>query len=69
MLFRKTMEKSCACCARAIKIDEDTMACRRKGPVPADGACRCFRYDPFKRIPEAPMPEPDHIETDGDFSL
>lgn len=68
MLFRK-VEKSCSYCTRAIKIDEETMACRRKGPVSVDGACRAFRYDPLKRIPEAPEMELPVPEDDADYSL
>ena len=68
MLFRRRMERACAYCARAVKIDEDTVACRRKGPVPADGSCGRFKYDPLKRVPERP-----HVELprddDADYSL
>ena len=69
MLFRSKIERSCAYCARAVKADDDTMVCRRRGPVSMDGSCRRFRYDPLKRVPEAmsaglpPQPE------DADFSL
>ena len=45
------------------------MVCRRKGPVSADGSCRRFRYDPLKRIPEAPSAELPPEPTDADYSL
>ena len=51
MLFRKKMERSCAYCSRAVKIDEDTMVCVKRGVVCPEDACRRFRYDPLKRIP------------------
>jgi hypothetical protein len=51
-----------------VRIDEDTVACRRKGPVPAEGSCRRFKYDPLKRIPERPhagLP----VDDEADYSL
>ena len=68
MLFRK-IEKSCSYCVHAIKIDDNTMACKRKGPVPVDGSCRCFRYDPFKRIPEGVELELPEQDEEADYSL
>lgn len=69
MLFRRKMERACAYCARAVKIDEDTMVCIKKGPVEADGACRRFRYDPLKRVPEPVGVELPLGREDADYSL
>ena len=69
MLFRKKIERACAYCARAVKADEDTMVCRKKGPVSANESCRRFRYDPLKRIPEAPSAELPPQPKDADYSL
>lgn len=68
MLFRK-IEKSCSYCAHALKIGENVMGCKKKGPVPADGACRRFRYDPLKRVPEAPEAEAPMSDEEADYSL
>lgn len=69
MLFRKKIEKSCAYCTKAIKMDENTMVCKHKGPVSVDNFCCRFRYDPFKRIPESPDVEFLSAEENADFSL
>ena len=51
MLFRKKIERSCLYCKYSTKLDEDRLLCAKKGIVMADGECRRFRYDPFKRVP------------------
>ena len=68
MLFRRKIERACAYCVHAVKIDEDTMVCRRRGPVPIDSSCRRFSYDPLKRVPEAASSLPQSRE-DADYSL
>ena len=53
---------------RVLELDEDTMLCKRKGPVRKDGCCRRFCYDPLRREP-SPRRE-TLLSTDGlDFSL
>ena len=52
MLFRKKIDKMCACCAYGTAIDEDTVQCRKKGQKNYDDKCLLFRYDPCKRVPE-----------------
>ena len=54
MLFRKSIEPSCAYCARGGTISEDQVICTRQGVVPAVYHCRHFRYDPLRRVPPAP---------------
>ena len=68
MLFRRKIERACGYCARAVRIDEDTVACRRKGPVPAEGSCHRFKYDPLKRIPERPYNDLP-VDEEADYSL
>lgn len=51
MLFRKNMAKSCAYCAHAARIDEDTLLCSKRGFVSVFQQCRRFKYDPLRRIP------------------
>lgn len=45
------------------------MLCTRKGVVEADGSCRKFRYDPFKRIPPRPKAQDFSKYEQEDFSL
>lgn len=69
MLFRKKMPRSCLYCQYSTKLDEENMLCTKRGVVSAGGACRKFRYDPFKRVPPRPKaPDFSRYEED-DFSL
>lgn len=69
MLFRKKIERSCQYCAHSAKLNDDQMLCTRKGIVSADGQCRKFDYDPFKRVPSKPKAL-DFAKYDADdFSL
>ena len=63
------MERACAYCARAVRIDENTMVCVKKGVVNPEDACRRFRYDPLKRIPESAGMELPLSPEDADYSL
>ncbi len=69
MLFRKKIEPRCAYCAKGSQINEDEVACVKRGVVPAGYHCRSFRYDPLRRVP----PRPIKLETDKlkqeDFKL
>lgn len=67
-LFRKDIEPSCSYCAHGADIGADTVICIKKGPVPADGACKKFQYDPFRRRPPEPK-KLDFSAPDGGFSL
>ena len=69
MLFRKKMPRSCLYCIHSTKLNEDQMLCTRKGVVEADGSCRKFRYDPFKRIPPRPKAQDFSKYEQEDFSL
>ncbi len=68
-LFRKDIEKRCAYCAHAGRIDEDACLCAKRGFVSPGDHCRKFQYDPLKRIPVRPK-APDFSQfEDADFSL
>lgn len=51
MLFRKKIPRSCQYCAHGTRLDEESVLCKKKGVVNAEGKCMGFRYDPCKRIP------------------
>ncbi len=68
MLFSKDIRPVCGLCAHAVPIDEETVLCRKKGPVPVTGACRRFCYDPLLRRP-APPPLPRKTFSEKDFEL
>ena len=69
MLFRKKIERNCAYCAFAGKINEEQVICQKCGIVPSSHHCRRFRYDPLKRIPPK-HPAHDFSKYDQkDFSL
>ena len=69
MLFRKKIEPRCAYCAKGSQINDDEVACVKRGIVQAGYHCRSFRYDPLRRVP----PRPIKLETDKlkqeDFEL
>lgn len=69
MLLRKHIEKQCAYCAHAGKVDAYQVICTKRGIVPADGACRRFRYDPLKRVPESRRAINLERFQDADYSL
>jgi hydrogenase maturation factor HypE len=69
MLFRKKIERCCAYCQYAGKIDEQSMVCQRSGIVPAGHACRRFRYDPLKRVPARRKPKDFEKLDQKDFTL
>lgn len=68
-LYGNHIEPRCAYCAngRASQSD-DSFMCAHKGFVDPFGACRRFRYDPIKRIPDAPRKNPRQY-TAEDFSI
>ena len=55
MLFRKNIEPRCAYCQKGTLINEQEVACLKRGVVPMAGSCRAFRYDPLKRVPPRPL--------------
>lgn len=69
MIFRKDIEPRCVYCKHAQDLDEEHVACPRKGIMPAGSHCRGFSYDALKRTP------PEHAVpnfskySDEDFTL
>lgn len=51
MLFRKKIERSCSYCQFGTQLEGGAVLCSKKGLRSAGSKCRCFRYDPCKRIP------------------
>ncbi|MCB6366221.1 hypothetical protein LI291_08560 [Intestinibacillus massiliensis] len=54
ILFRKNIEPRCAYCAHAGPLDDERATCKRRGIVSMDDHCRCFKYDPLRRVPPKP---------------
>lgn len=69
MLFSRDIPARCAWCRHGEAMDADRVICRRKGPVPADGSCRRYVYDPYKRTPPPPLKRPKLTlpPTDGEL--
>lgn len=53
-LFQKKIEPRCAYCARGRTLNEEQVACPKKGVMAAGSCCRSFKYDPLKRVPPRP---------------
>lgn len=69
MLFRKKIPRDCRYCAHGTKLNEEQVLCTKRGILPADSACRRFRYDPCKRIPPRPKAMDFQKYKEEDFSL
>lgn len=69
MLFRKDVEKVCACCAHSGQSGDEQLLCTKKGFVGPDDHCRHFRYDPLKRTPKRNKAKDFSQFTEEDFSL
>lgn len=69
MLFDKKIDPRCAYCRHASPLDDDMVACLKRGVVSAGGHCRAFCYDPLKRVPPRPADAPVDKFKDEDFSL
>lgn len=53
----KEMPRVCAFCDKSVLLkDKDSVLCAKRGVVSCDYVCRRFRYDPLKRVPNAPPP-------------
>ena len=51
MLFRKKIEPRCAYCTKGSPLNENEVACVKRGIVDAAFHCGGFCYDPLKRVP------------------
>jgi len=69
MLFRKKVDRFCAYCEYAGKINDEQMICQKYGIVPAVHKCRRFRYDPLKRVPHKQKTQDFSKYNEKDYSL
>ena len=69
LLFRKKIEKCCAYCANAGKVNDGAYICTKKGMVSPGHQCWRFKYDPLKRVPVKNDPTDFSKYDDVDFSL
>ena len=69
MLFRKKVEKLCACCVHAARLESGQMLCAKRGFVSESFRCHRFRYDPLKREPLKQKPKDTSLLDEMDFSL
>ena len=69
MLFRKKVDKYCACCVHSGQSGNGGLICSKKGFVSPDDSCRRFRYDPLKRNPSRSAVKDFSQFTEEDFSL
>ena len=53
MLFDKDTPKLCAYCLYGRDYDEERILCEKRGPMPCDGHCSKYHYDPIRRKPAA----------------
>lgn len=51
MLFRKSIERSCAYCLYGAQLEDGQILCSKKGLKTTGDKCWRFKYDPCKRIP------------------
>ena len=68
-LFRKNIEPRCAYCARGSQINDEEVACVKRGIVAAENHCGSFSYDPLKRVPPRPVALDTSDLKQEDFSL
>ena len=68
-LFQKKIEPRCAYCARGKALNEEQIACPKKGVMSPGSSCRAFQYDPLKRVPPRPAKLAGTGLTDADFTL
>lgn len=68
-LFRKNIEPRCAYCEKGSPIDDEQVACRKRGVVSCDDHCSSFVYDPFKRVPPRPVLLDTEKMSEEDFAL
>ncbi len=69
MLFSKNIEKRCAICQFAKKINDNEAVCQKHGIVSLGYKCRKFTYDATKRIPPEETLLEKNTFSEKDFSL
>lgn len=68
MLFSKDIDPACGLCEHAVPIDEETVLCRKRGPMPITACCRRYKYDPLLRKPHPQAPPRKTFKAE-DFEL
>ena len=68
-LFQKKIEPRCAYCAHGRTLNEDQVACPKRGIMSPSSHCRSFQYDPLRRVPPRPAKLATSVLTDEDFKL
>ena len=69
MLFRKKIEPRCAYCTKGSPLNENEVACVKRGIVAAAFHCGGFCYDPLKRVPPRPVKLETNKLSAEDFSI
>ncbi|MBQ9974660.1 MAG: hypothetical protein IJP02_06875 [Oscillospiraceae bacterium] len=54
-LFQKKIEPRCAYCVHSRPLNEEQIACEKKGIMSVASSCRRFEYDPLRRTPPRPV--------------
>ena len=68
-LFKKKTEPRCAYCVHSRPLNDQQVACERKGIMSVASSCRKFEYDPLRRTPPRPVkPEFSDLKEE-DFAL
>ena len=68
-LFQKKIEPRCAYCTHGKNLNEDQIACPKKGVMSPGSSCGAFRYDPLKRVPPRPAKLAGSSLSAEDFKL
>ena len=68
-LFQKKIEPRCTYCVHGRALNEEQVACPKKGVMAAGSYCRSFKYDPLKRVPPRPAKLHGRGLSDKDFEL
>ena len=69
MLFRKEIEPCCAYCTYAGELGDASVVCVKRGVSNRWDQCRHFKYDPLKRVPDAPQMLKNPGLREADFEL
>ncbi len=65
--FNKNLSHRCEYCVYGERLSENKTLCRKHGVTDSKDACRKYKYDPLKRVPETAKLPTDY--TPEDFSL
>ena len=69
MLFSRNIEPQCAYCLHSVKLDEETVACYKRGILESSGFCSKYRYEPTKRVPKKRAKLTSAAFSESDFEL